>query len=145
MLHGAHSGAGFLKSWHLVKKFPGLMENVHAFLNWIVPATEGRSDTVPCFFLMISCRPSIPQMQMLLLQKQQIFILFSDKIILVRLQFPFFAPGSCSISQWILLFLVYILSLHGGKWQSNTKCSLKPEKKVHSRVTDLNVNGTMSL
>ena len=103
-------------------------------------------------FFFIGCQPHRstsqpcdPQVQILLLWKQQVFILFSDKIILVRLEFLFFAPESSYVSQWRLLFLVYIGSLRGEKWRSSTNCSSKLEEKVCLRVTDLDVDEKVSL
>jgi len=59
-----------------------------------------------------------------------ILILFSEKIILFWLQFLFLAPEYCYVSQWRLLFLVYVGSLDGGKWQNSTNCSSKIEKST---------------
>jgi hypothetical protein len=80
----------------LVRKFRVVMENEHSFLKWNMPATDGHCDTVH-FSLMPDCQPSMPYVPNLLLQKQQIFILF--KIILVTLQFLFFAVSEdyCSL------------------------------------------------
>jgi len=49
-------------------------------------------------FILLGCLPCVTQVHMLLLQQQRILILFSDEIILVRLQLLFLTPESCYVS-----------------------------------------------